>query len=430
MFLDEVELRLSGGSGGAGSNSLRREKYVPRGGPDGGDGGRGGDVVLVADPSEASLQRYQNERSFKAGSGGPGGPARRHGADGEAIHLPVPVGTMVFDAATGRLLADLERPGASLVAAPGGRGGWGNTHFATPVAQTPRRRELGEPGGAVAVRLELRLIADLGLVGLPNAGKSSLLARLTGARPKVADYPFTTLTPNLGVAELEGGRTVTVADVPGLVEGAHRGVGLGLGFLRHLQRTRSLVQVVDVSQGPAEAARAYLEVQAELAAWDESLASRPTVVAANKVDLMAGSARERALGALEQVVGGRSLVLPVSALTGEGVDRLLDAAFAVAARGAGAPSDRGEFRLYSGPRPVRTELAVEGGSGHYRVTGEPAARLVAAADLDDPEAVVRLQRGLRRLGVESLLAAAGAAEGDVVEIGDVEFTYVPEDGGR
>ena len=424
MFLDEVELHLSGGKGGAGSNSLRREKYVPRGGPDGGDGGRGGDVVLVADPGEASLQRFRTERRFKAAPGGPGGPSRRHGADGEAVRLPVPAGTMVFDAATGRLLADLDRPGATLVVAAGGRGGWGNTHFATPVAQTPRHRELGDPGDVAVVRLELRLIADLGLVGLPNAGKSSLLARLTGARPKVADYPFTTLTPNLGVAELDGGQTITVADVPGLIEGAHQGAGLGVGFLRHLQRTRSLVQVVDASAGPEAAVRAYSEVQLELSAWDEELASRPRLVAANKVDLLVARDRARVLEALRQAAGAGSAVLAVSALTGEGLGELLRESTGLAAGPESLP--QGGFRLYPGPRPARQDFLVAGGAGRYRVTGDGVARLVAAADLDDPEEVTRLQRRLRRLGVESQLAASGAVEGDVVEIGGVEFTFVPE----
>jgi GTP-binding protein len=274
------------------------------------------------------------------------------------------------------------------------------------------------------VRLELRLIADLGLVGLPNAGKSSLLAQLTGARPKVADYPFTTLTPNLGVAELDGGRTVTVADVPGLIEGAHLGAGLGIGFLRHLQRTRSLVHVVDASSGPEAAVRAYFQVQLELSAWDEELASRPRLVAANKVDLIVGRDRGRVLKALRQAVGAGSAVLPVSALTGEGLGELLQESIGLAVGRDSLPP--GGFRLYPGPRPTSQEIAVEGGAGHYRVTGDGVARLVEAADLDDPEEVTRLQRQLRRLGVESRLAASGAAEGDVVEIGGVEFTFVPE----
>jgi GTP-binding protein len=335
---------------------------------------------------------------------------------------------MVFDSGTGRLLADLDSPGATLVVAAGGRGGWGNTHFATPVAQTPRHRELGDPGAVAVVRLELRLIADLGLVGLPNAGKSSLLARLTGARPKVADYPFTTLTPNLGVAELEGGRTITVADVPGLIEGAHLGAGLGIGFLRHLQRTRSLVQVVDASSGPEAAVQAYSEVHRELRAWDEELAARPRVVAANKVDLMVGRDRARVVKALREAAGAASAVLQVSALTGEGLDGLLQESLGLA-RGR-EPLDPGGFRLYPGPRPTRQEVVVEGGAGRYRVVGERVLRLVAAADLDDPEEVTRLQRQLRRLGVESQLSASGASEGDVVEIGDVEFTFIPESPAR
>lgn len=426
MFLDEVELELSGGRGGAGSNSLRREKYVPKGGPDGGDGGQGGDVILVADPSESSLQRYQLERRFRGRPGGAGEASRRHGADGPASQLAVPCGTLVFELPSGRQLADLSAPGERLVAAPGGKGGRGNTHFATPTLRTPRRRELGEPGRSVRVRLELRLIADLGLVGLPNAGKSSLLSRLTGARPKVASYPFTTLSPNLGVAETEGGVAITVADVPGLIAGAHRGAGLGIGFLRHLERTRGLIHVVDISSGGGAAVAAYREVEAELASRGPGLSAKPRLVAANKVDLVGPRELELALAALSRAAPAGGRPLTVSALTGEGVSQLLGAAFAMLGAAPRPAPERGEFRLYQGPRPRRRELSVERREGRFLVVGGGLERLVAVSDLDDPDSVLRLQRRLKRLGVEAALARAGAQGGDVVEIAGREFTFVPD----
>ncbi len=426
MFLDEVELQLQGGRGGAGSNSLRREKFVPRGGPDGGDGGRGGDVILVADAAISSLQRYQLERRFTGHPGGPGEAARRHGADGEEVVLAVPCGTLVFDLSSGRLLADLDRPGVRLVAAPGGRGGRGNTHFTSATLQTPRRRELGEPGVAAGVRLELRLIADLGLVGLPNAGKSSLLACLTGAHPRVAEYPFTTLSPNLGVAEGDRGRSVTIADVPGLIAGAHLGAGLGIGFLRHLERTRGLIQVVEVSAGPEAAVGALLEVQEELLSRGPELAAKPRLVAANKVDLLTADELPGVLGALRAAGTPAVEVVPVSALTAEGTQELLKRAVGLMGAPPSPAGDQGSYRLYRGPHRRERGFTVERLEGRYRVEGDVLTRLVATADLDDPDAVARLQRKLRQLGVETALAEAGAVGGEDVEIGGEEFTFVPD----
>jgi GTP-binding protein len=429
MFLDEVEVSVSAGRGGSGSSSLRREKFVPKGGPDGGDGGRGGDVTVVADPDLSSLQRYQLARSFRAVHGGAGGPSRRHGADGASVTLPVPVGTMVFEADKGQLLADLDQPGAQVVVARGGRGGRGNVHFATSTYQAPRRRELGEPGTEQKVRLELRLIADVGLVGLPNAGKSTLLARLTGAHPKIADYPFTTLSPNLGVAELDSGRTMTAADVPGLIEGAHLGAGLGVGFLRHLARTRVLIHVVDAGLGATGVLNAHRQVAQELRLHSVDLSSKPTVIALNKIDLVSLEEAGEEVAALSVALGDGQEVVAISAANGDGTVRLLavtDRLINAAAAGLRAKGEVGEFKLYQGPRGRARTFQVLSEEGVYRVEGEQLERLVSQIDLDDDPSVLRLQRQFRRLGVEAALIAAGAEAGSEVEIGGQLFTFFPD----
>ncbi len=428
MFLDEVEISVAAGRGGAGSASMRREKFVPRGGPDGGDGGRGGDVLLVADPSVSSLQGYQATRQFRAASGGAGGAARRHGADGDPVRLVVPPGTMAWDRATGRLLADLERPGQSAVLASGGRGGWGNTHYATPTHQAPRRRELGEPGDTRSVRLELRLIAELGIVGLPNAGKSTLLARLTGAHPKIADYPFTTLSPNLGVLELGSGRVLTVADVPGLIEGAHQGAGLGPGFLRHLERTSALLHLVDGSGGRERIAAGYREVSEELRLHGGALAGKPRLLVLNKRDLMPPETVTPLLLELARELSLERPALAISAATGAGCEELLLAAESLLqlAGGPAAAGEEGGFRLYPGPRGLDRQFTVGPDGDGFRVVGESLERLVARTDLDDDSAVLSLQRRLQRMGVERELLAAGARDGDQVWIGQESFTFYPD----
>ncbi len=426
MFLDEVVLSLSAGRGGAGSNSLRREKFVPKGGPDGGDGGRGGDILVRAEQGISSLQRFQLERTFRAKPGGGGEGSKRHGSDGAPVVLPVPPGTMVFDAETGQLLADLERAGAEVVAARGGRGGRGNIHFATPTYQAPRRRELGEPGETRRVRLELRLIADLGLVGLPNAGKSTLLARLTGAHPKIADYPFTTLSPNLGVVDLASGQSLTAADVPGLIEGAHRGAGLGVGFLRHLSRTRVLVHLVDGTLGRDRVAAAYRQVHGELCQHSADLAAKPTVVVLNKIDLMPEDEASLTAEALRAELAADAPLVRISASTGAGTDRLLEACAVLMSAASAGPEHGGTFRLYQGPvaRDRSFQVAVE--EGRVEVTGEALVHLVEMTDMDDEASVLRLQRQLLRMGVEDALAERGVSPGTEVQIGRVSFTYFPE----
>jgi len=398
--------------------SFRREKYVPDGGPDGGDGGRGGDVLVVADSTDTTLSGFRERRSFAAEDGQAGGGAKRSGHHGADVVLHVPVGTVVREG--DRMLADLDRPGALALAARGGRGGRGNTKFATSTRQAPRAGELGDPGERRRLHLELRLIADIGLVGLPNSGKSTLLAALTGARPKIAAYPFTTLHPNLGVAELDGGRTLVLADVPGLIEGASHGAGLGLEFLRHLERTSTLIHVVDASDGVDAARSALATVRGELAAYSPELAARPSVLAFNKVDLAAAATAAAVLAV--EFPGS----LRISAERGDGSRELLLAAAALAGHGRGdtpAPASPGLHRVYR-PRPRRVvgNHVVREGDG-FRVAGELVERMVGRIDLDNDEAVARLQRKLAAAGVDAALAAAGCREGDTVRIGAAEFVY-------
>jgi GTP-binding protein len=429
MFLDEVVVTLSAGRGGSGSASMHREKFAPKGGPDGGDGGRGGDVLAIAEGGLTSLQRYELSRSFKAAAGGAGGPSRRHGADGKSVTLAVPPGTLAWDVESGRLLADLDRTGATAVLARGGKGGRGNVHFASPTHQAPRRRELGQPGDSIRVRLELRLIADIGLVGLPNVGKSTLLAMLTGAHPKIAAYPFTTLTPNLGVADLGEGRVLTLADVPGLIEGAHEGAGLGLGFLRHLDRTRALIHVVDASLGTDAILAAYSQVVSEMKLHSGELTEKPTLVALNKTDLLDPDEVKPLASRLSEALSESVPVLAISAATGAGRDGLLIAAQLLLGRNPDATANAdadGGFRLYQGPRGLSREFSVDRDGEGFRVAGESLERLIAVTDLDDDSSVLRLQRQLVRIGVERALLRAGAREGDEVQIGNQSFTFYPD----
>ena len=412
---------MAAGSGGRGAVSFRREKYVPDGGPDGGDGGRGGDVLVVADSTDTTLSGFRERRSFHAEDGRAGGGGKRSGHQGTDLTLHVPVGTIVREGDV--VLADLDRPGAVALAARGGRGGRGNTRFATATRQAPRAGELGDPGEKRHIHLELRLIADIGLVGLPNGGKSTLLAALTGARPKIAAYPFTTLHPNLGVAELEGGHTLVLADVPGLIEGASHGAGLGLEFLRHLERTRTLVHVVDASAGVDAARAALATVGAEIEAYSPELAGRPSVIAFNKIDIPKGA------DAADQLAAEFPGSFRISAQRGDGCAELLVAAAELAGRvirDAPGPAQPGLHRVYR-PRPrrvVTTDIVRE--DDGYRVVGELVERMVGRIDLENDEAVARLQRKLRAAGVDAALAAAGCREGDTVLIGDGEFTYTDD----
>jgi len=429
MFLDRVKLRLHAGDGGDGAATFRREAHVPRGGPDGGDGGRGGSILLRVDAGQTTLRDFQVKRHFRATPGGRGEGNRRHGKAGEDLVLHVPPGTAVVDDADGRLLADLVAVGQEAVIVRGGRGGLGNVHFKSSTHQAPRHAQKGEPGEEREISLELRLIADVGLVGLPNAGKSTLLAALTAATPKIAEYPFTTLEPNLGVLDLPGtedgevDRRVTIADVPGLIEGASSGAGLGHAFLRHVERTRVLVHIVDGSTADPE--RDYEVIRGELEAHDPTLLQKPALVAFNKLDRPGATdawpAFERARG-----TEGRPAVA-IAAATGQGLDGLrhaLGLLLPSSAELAVAPEPAGivVHRVQS-PEAV---TVIREADGAWRVRGQRVERLAAQTNFDVAESAERFQRALERMGVDAELRAAGVEPGDTVRFGKVELEWAAE----
>ncbi|MDQ3958040.1 MAG: GTPase ObgE, partial [Actinomycetota bacterium] len=412
-FVDEATIYVSGGAGGNGSAAFHREPYKPKGGPDGGDGGRGGSVILRADQSVGTLLDLRDHPHVKASAGGHGMSKRRHGANGKDRVIKVPPGTVVHDE-DGVLLADLAGPGDELVAAAGGRGGRGNVAFTTSTRRAPAFAEKGEPGEQRRLRLELRLLADAGLVGFPNAGKSTLVGRISAAKPKIADYPFTTLVPNLGVVKT-GNESFVVADIPGLVPGAHAGKGLGHRFLRHVRRAAILVFLVDLAAQDRDPGHDVEVLSAELEAFDPELAARPRLVVATKVDV----ARQR----LDEVAARHPGILGISAVTGEGVDELLEKMRdLVRAARAAEPPRVGYVRHVVKEDPLKVERE----DGAWRVRGRRAERAVATTDLDNEEAVELLQRRLIGMGVERMLEHAGAVRGDEVRIGDAEFEFEPE----
>jgi GTPase len=417
--LDTAAIHVTAGDGGNGASSFRREKFVPRGGPDGGDGGRGGSVYLKANPSTSTLLEFSNRRHFKAGRGGNGAGAKKHGKSGQNVTILVPPGTVV--AADGELLADLSQPGDSVMVARGGRGGLGNVHFATSTNQAPTVAQKGEPGEERWITLELKTIADVGLVGFPNVGKSSLLAALTAARPKIGDYPFTTLEPNLGVAE-RGDFNFVLADIPGLIEGAHRGVGLGHQFLRHVERARVLLHVVDATVSDPVAT--YEAVREELELYNPALAAKPELVALNKIDRP--DVRDRLQDVLTRFKGAfpdRS-VTPVSALTTQGVSELVTAITeTLATLPKEPPRPAQEMKVYRLPPTQDEGWTIENEGDAYRVRGKRVERVVAMTDLTNPDAVDMLQGTLKRLGVLQALEAAGVGSGDTVRFGNVELEW-------
>jgi len=426
MFLDRVKINVRAGGGGDGAATFRREAHVPRGGPDGGDGGRGGSIHLVVDPGQTTLRDFQYRHHFKAVGGGRGEGSRRHGKAGDDLTIPVPPGTAVFDDETGELLADLVGAGQTVMVARGGRGGLGNTHFKTSTHQAPRHAQKGEPGIERWVRLELRLIADIGLVGLPNAGKSTLLAALTAATPKIADYPFTTLEPNLGVMDLgeDDERRPTIADVPGLIEGASGGAGLGHAFLRHVERTRILVHVVDGSA--RDAAWDHDVVREELRAHDPALLDKPLVVAFNKIDLPAAAEAWPTFRAARRKEGLD--VLAISAAAGEGLTAFREriAALLPPAGELGAPPEPAGVVVHRFDA-LGDGFAVEPEEdGVFRVRGKRIERVAAQTNFDVEESAERFQRDLVRMGVDAELRRAGIRPGDLVRVGSTELEWEVE----
>ncbi len=418
MFVDEVEILVKSGKGGDGMVHFHREKFKPRGGPDGGDGGRGGDVVLEVDPGLNTLSPFRFKKHFQAENGRPGGPNNMTGRSGGELVLRVPAGTVVYDAETGEVLGDLVEPGQRLVVARGGRGGRGNARFATARNQAPRIAERGEPAEERRLRLELKLIADVGLVGVPNAGKSTLLSAVTNARPKIAPYPFTTLEPNLGVAELDPENTLVLADIPGLIEGAHMGVGLGHSFLRHIQRTRVIVHLLD---GLAEDPVAdYAQINSELALFDPGLGEKKQVVVFNKIDLP--DVRER-WPDVKQALEKRGVKQPmaISAVSGENVRALL---YRVAEELRSLPPREETlampvYRPEADPREFHIERVEDG----WRVVGKAIERAAAMTYWEYDQSVRRFQRILETLGVDEALREAGVQPGDTVFIGKYELEW-------
>jgi len=433
MLSDRARIHVQAGGGGDGCMSFRRESRVPKGGPDGGDGGRGGDVALVCDDSLRDLQFFRRTAHFKAGRGGHGRGALRHGADGEPLEVHVPPGTVaVLEDGTRH---DLLAPGQRAVVARGGSPGRGNKHFATPTRQAPRFAERGLPGEEGWLELRLKLLADVGLVGLPNAGKSSLLSRLTRAAPKIADYPFTTLEPVLGTIDADD-RQLVLADIPGLIEGAHEGAGLGHDFLAHVERTRLLVHVLDLAPTTASGGGAHgsepvanhATVERELAAHDPRLAGLPRILALSKADLVAPAAAAQAAAAWRARLGADVPVLLTSSATGAGLDELRKTLLerVPLAPAAEVPEVEGlaEHQVFrpAATRGYRVERLEE---GRFRVVGDGVDRLVLRYDVENEEAMAHLERRLKRIGVIQALADAGFEPGDDVEIGGVEFELDP-----
>lgn len=419
MLVDEAKIFVASGKGGDGIVAFRREKYVARGGPSGGNGGRGGDVVLKADSNLNTLYFFRNHVHFKAKAGGKGGSSNKTGADAETLFVGVPPGTVVRDAETGGLIADIARPDDEVVVAPGGRGGRGNSHFKTSSNQAPRLAEKGEPGRERWITLELKLIADVALVGMPNAGKSTLLSVVSNAKPKIADYPFTTLEPNLGTVVYDN-KDLIFADIPGLIEGAHLGVGLGHSFLRHVQRTDIIVHILDGSADDPLAD--YSQIRSELALFDDKLAERPEIVVVNKIDLP--EAREYWELLKEDLIAlGLAEPLAISAVTRENVTRLIQRVFERAAnlprRAESIIEDAPIYELDDVGLPF--ELHVEGGV--YYVSGDRIERAAAMTYWDYDEAVLRFYKTLEAVGLVDALTKAGVRPGDTVFIGDFELEW-------
>jgi GTPase len=425
-FYDSAHISIQAGDGGDGAATFRREKYVPRGGPDGGDGGRGGHIYVLADTHLNTLLPFKERRRFTAERGGNGGSARKHGRDGRDVVVRVPPGTVVRAEIDGQSYEiDLAAPGMRLLAAAGGKGGLGNVHFATSTYQVPRLAELGQPGEARELELELKLLADVGLVGFPNAGKSTLLSMISAARPKIAPYPFTTLQPNLGVVGV-GDFSFVVADIPGLIEGAHRGVGLGFDFLRHVERTRLLIHVVDAAgvdgRDPLDD---YHQINEELRLYQPELAERPQIVALNKADLPEARIN---LARLRAEIGlPASEMIAISAATREGVDTLLHH---VAARLADLPAPERAAReeTLAWPVPVVDDrmFRLEPEGAGWRVRGKKIERLISMTNFAQPEALRRIERVLDASGISAALRNAGIEEGDPVYIEKAELIWSDE----
>jgi GTP-binding protein len=422
MFIDRAKISVRSGDGGDGMSSFRREKYIPKGGPDGGDGGRGGDVVLCADRDMNTLLDFRYKKKFKALSGVAGQGSNKFGKNSDPTVVKVPVGTLVFDEDSGEFLADLVEHGQEAVVAKGGRGGRGNARFPNSVNRAPTFAERGEPGEERNLRLELKLIADIGLVGYPSVGKSSIIASVSAARPDIAAYHFTTLIPVLGLVRIDEKTSFVLADIPGLIEGAHQGKGLGHEFLRHIERTRLVIHVLDVSgMEGREPLEDYRTINAELAAYSEQIAKRPQIIAANKMDLPEAREKFPAVKAALESEGRE--VFPISAATGEGLKALILRAAQLLAE---IPKEEHQPDLSAYHSKVDSEgkfTIRRSDDGAYIVEGKDVERLVAMTRFGDEEGLRRFHMILRRNGIDDALRARGIQEGDTVRIRDMEFEF-------
>jgi GTP-binding protein len=419
MFIDTVEIQVRSGNGGNGAVHFRHEKYVPRGGPDGGDGGRGGDVILEVRPTLNTLYSFRHTTRYFANDGKAGAKQKMYGRGAEDLIVYVPPGTIVFDASNGEILGDMTIPGQQLIVCKGGRGGRGNVHFKSSTNQAPRAAEKGEPGEEKKLRLELKLIADIGIVGIPNAGKSTLLTALTNATPKIAAYPFTTLEPNLGVAVVDENTSIVLADIPGLIEGASQGIGLGHEFLRHIQRTRVLIHLLDgLSEDPVGD---FNQINAELSIFDPALAKKPQVVALNKIDQP--EVLERWAKIKKQLKKQGVDAIGISALARTDVRELLLSAVQKLAE-APEPEAIVSLPVYRQPEDPRDFQVLRDPDGSWRITGAGIERAASMTYWEHDGAVRRFQKIMETLGVDNALLKAGAQEGDTVHIGEFELEYI------
>jgi GTP-binding protein len=421
MFVDRAKIYVKAGDGGNGVVAFRREKYVPRGGPSGGDGGRGADVVLVVDSDLTTLMDFKYRVHYKAKRGEHGQGSNKFGRSAENLVINVPPGTVIKDAETGDVLADLVENEQSFVAAKGGRGGRGNARFTSAIHRAPDFAEKGEPGEERWIVLELKLLADVGLIGFPNAGKSTLLSRMTAATPKIADYPFTTLSPNLGVVDpgFGKGSSFVLADIPGLIEGAHEGLGLGHEFLRHVERTRLLVHVLDMSGMERDPMEGFDAINRELVKYSEKLLKKPQLVAANKMDLPKAQENYEKIKPILEKAGYD--IIPVSGVTGQGTPQLLQHIGEMLSK---IPKTDTVEHIKQYSFVEEEPFKIDKGGQVFYITGRAVERLVAMTDLENESAVKRLQRTFKRMGIDDALKDQGIKPGDTVKIGDSEFYHM------
>ena len=424
MFADRARIIIRSGKGGDGHVSFRRELYVPNGGPDGGDGGRGGDVIFEIDEGQNTLGDYRHRRKYKAEDGQEGGKKRCHGADGKDVVLKVPEGTVIMDAESGKVIADMSGENRRQIVLKGGRGGKGNQHYATATMQVPKYAQPGQPAQELEVLLELKVIADVGLVGFPNVGKSTFLSRVTNAQPKIANYHFTTLSPNLGVVDTDNGGFV-IADIPGLIEGASEGVGLGHEFLRHIERTRVIIHIVDAAsvegRDPVEDIH---KINKELEAYNPEIAARPQVIAANKMDAMSETDRETVIDLLKEEFEPEGIkVFPISAVSGEGVKELLwHVQGLLDELPEGATEFEQEYELNFGEEEGGIIIA-HPEEGLYTVEGPKVERMLGYTNLESERGFDFFQKFMKENGVIERLTEMGIEEGDTVRLYNLEFDY-------